>query len=694
MFLQQSPLLRLLIPFAVGIIAGNATECNSFQAVCLFAIISVLYLLFFIFNKKISYSFRWLHGFLLTTVFLYAGLSSNILYTASNRPDHFIHAASSFYIIRITAPPIEINNAYKTEGEVQAALIDGKWLDATGKIQMYLLRGMDTISYGDYIAVHGKPAAVAKPLNPYEFNYASYLSSHNIYAQLYAAASKWKKLPKQETSFIYEFSWNLRDYLVSVLKSAIPEKDIYSVASALLVGYEEDIGDDVLKAYSSSGTLHVLSVSGMHVALIYKVLEWLFSFLLKYKRGRSLYFLNILVFIWFYSLLSGLSPSVLRAAMMLSMVIFGKWMSRTSTVYNSMFVSCFILLALNPFLLQEVGFQLSLLAVGGIVFIHPLLFRVYTPKGKILFALWSMISISISAQLLTFPISIFYFHQFPNLFLLSNILIIPATTIAIYGCIVLVIVSKIPVLCFLAAKSVYYSIWFSNGVAQITDEIPGAVLKGIFINGYEVVFNYVLVILLVIFLLRRQSIYLSSLLIGCILFSIIQCYENMMINTQSEMTVFAVKGKACTLFRSGSERKIVIDEKDSLSDPAFGYHINNYLFSNGLSLSCGDTSVSNLYKMGEHYTVFNEKRILFADSVFLSHLKSPSVRMYVDYIVLTGNHLIKTEKIINCLDAKLIILDSSVRPGNAARLKRDLAAAGYTTHDVMKQGAFIYRGDY
>ncbi|MEP7265467.1 MAG: ComEC/Rec2 family competence protein, partial [Bacteroidota bacterium] len=675
MFLQQSPLLRLLIPFAVGIIAGNITECNSFQAVCLFGIVSVLYLLIFILVRKISYSFRWIHGLLLTTVFFCAGFSTSILSTASNRPDHFMHASSSFYIIRITAPPIETSTAFKTEGEVKAALINGKWQYATGKIQMYLLRGMDTICYGDYIVLHGQPAPVANPLNPYEFNYASYLASHNIYAQVYAAPSKWKKLPANETSAIYDFSWKLRDYLVNVLKSAIPDKDIYSVASALLVGYEEDIGDDVLKAYSSSGTLHVLSVSGMHVALIYKVLEWLFSFLLKYKRGRPFYFITILLFIWFYSLLSGLAPSVLRAAMMLSVVILGKWMSRTSTVYNSMFVSCFLLLAFNPFLLQEVGFQLSLLAVGGIVFIHPLLFRVYTPKGKILYALWSMISISLSAQLLTFPISLYYFHQFPNLFLLSNILIIPATTIAIYACIVLVIVSKIPVLCFLAAKSVYYSIWFSNHVARITDEIPGAVIKGIFINGWEVVFNYVLVLVAVFFLLRRQSIYLCALLTGCILFSVAQCFENVMINRQSEMTVFAVKGKACTLFRNGSEGKIIIEKQDSLSDPSFAFHITNYLYSNGLSLNGEDSILNNLVKMpDEHYALFNEKRILFADSIFLSHLKSSSARMYVDYIILTGHHLIKTDKIAGHLNADLIIIDSSVRPGNATRLNKELAA--------------------
>jgi competence protein ComEC len=635
---------------------------------------------------------RWLSGVIFYFVFFMTGLNSCLLYTSTNYPDHFLKSSADYFIVRIITPATYTGKVAKTDAEVIACFVDSGWVKSSGKIKLYFQSESTGISYGHFFIIHGKPAKIPKPLNPDEFNYANYLAGKNVYAQLYVASDKFKQLSMHDVNFIFDFSWKLRDYLVSILKRSLPEEDIYGVASALLVGYEEDIGSAVLKAYSSSGTLHVLSVSGMHVALIYKVLEWLFSFLLKMNRGRHVYFASIIICVWFYSLLSGLSPSVLRAAMMLTIVVVGKWLSRTSSVYNCMFVSCFILLAFNPFLLQEVGFQLSLLAVGGIVFVHPLLFRIYTPPGKLMYAVWSVISISLCAQLMTFPIGIFYFHQFPNLFLISNLIIIPATTVAIYASILLVMVSKVPLLGYITGKIVYISIWLSNETALMTDQIPGAVIFGISIKGYEVVFLYILIILLIIFLLRRQALYLALLFAGGIIFSSFQCFENIKVKQQYAINVFAVKGKSVILFREGSKAFMMLDKQDSLSDPGINYHCSAYLYSKGINPDnneeLNDTSI--LARLSQNVFLFHNKRVVIADSLFFSTLNYNTVKLRTDILIIKGYSGCNSVKTLKYFDAGLIVLDAAFKPWKAAKLKKEFLLAGVPSHDVQHDGAFTF----
>lgn len=678
--LRQSPILRLLVSLCIGIIAGEFLEWNLRQSASLLIAAFIIYIVL-VPIRKTSWKYRWIKGASIWLIFFSGGMNAVVINKQLNYPKHFSNYQFDYFVIRITAPPVHRVKSVKTDAEIISVQTNGEWRQVEGKLRIYFDPKGFAGTYGDYMIVKGMPQRVAGPLNPYEFNNAKYLSHHGIYHQLYLTSDRWKLLPLNETSIIYKSSWDLRNYLVDILSMELIDPDIYSVASALLVGFEEDIGDEVMNAYAASGTLHVLSVSGMHVALIYKVLEWMLSFLLKMKRGRHFYYAFIIVFVWFYSLLSGLSPSVLRAAMMLTLVVGGKWMSRTSSVHNSMFVACFFLLIFNPFLIFEVGFQLSLLAVGGIVFIHPLLFRVYTPKGKLLFALWSIISVSICATLLTFPIGLFYFHQFPNLFLISNMVIIPATTAAIYGCIALVFLYHVPFLGFLIMKFVYGTIWFSNQAAVLIEKIPYSVTNGIFINGLEVLYIYVLIIVFVLFLMRRQAIMLMLLLAGCIMLSAFQCYENLKISLSKEFTVFSIRKKSCLFFRDGLKSQLLADTVAT----TFNFQIQTYLLSNGIStdnLSNTDRKKMPFYKSGG-------KTILLPDSNFIKQKFTGHID--VDFIVVSAGMHPDFKRLESVYHPELFILDSSLKPSVAFKIKEELIALQIPFYDVMEKGAFIYK---
>jgi competence protein ComEC len=418
MFLRQSPVLRPLLAFLAGILTAMlypVYEVGGYLCIAagLFVIIIVIQ------NFKSRFSRQWIKGLIFSICLFAAGYEITILNKTILYNDHFSRLNADYLLVRITEPP-GINKKIRFMGAAEGVSLKGTIRSSCGTLIVSIDDSI-VLNYGDYLIIRSKPFPVSRPLNPCEFNYCRYLQDKQVYYQVFVRKDDYFKCSFNNCNPVYYISYQLRSYLISILKEASNDRNIYSVASALLVGYEEDLEQPLLKAYAASGALHVLSVSGMHVAIIYKVLEWILGFLMKMKRGRHLYYPLIIAVIWFYALLSGLSPSVLRAAMMLSVIITGKWILKPSAVFNTLAVSCFLLLVTNPFLITEVGFQLSLLAVIGIVVIHPLIFRIITPRGKFLYAVWSIISVSISAQLITFPLSLYYFHQFPNLFLIVSL---------------------------------------------------------------------------------------------------------------------------------------------------------------------------------------------------------------------------------------------------------------------------------
>ena len=195
----------------------------------------------------------------------------------------------------------------------------------------------------------------------------------------------------------------------------------YAVVSALVAGYTDDLDIETMKAFADTGTLHVLSVSGMHVGIIYYVLNLLLLFLSKHRYGNILRVLILLSFLWLYSMITGMSAAVMRSAAMLSFIIVGKSFNRYVNTYNIIAASIFFLLIMNPFTLMDVGFQLSYISVIGIIWLQPHIYSIFDFNTKWKDEIWKVVSVSIAAQIATFPLGIFYFHQFPNYFLPSNL---------------------------------------------------------------------------------------------------------------------------------------------------------------------------------------------------------------------------------------------------------------------------------
>ena len=189
------------------------------------------------------------------------------------------------------------------------------------------------------------------PFVPAEFNYKQYLQYQNVFYQAYLYPGQFKLVSSGNGNPLIAHSLGLRQRLVEKLKVNMRDTNAIAVASTLILGYKADLSNDLLQAYSKTGTVHVLSVSGAHVAIVYILLTFALSFLNGFKAGRVVKAIIIVTLIWYYAMLTGFSPAVCRAALMISFLITGKTFNRYINTLNLMAASAFVLLIYNRILL-------------------------------------------------------------------------------------------------------------------------------------------------------------------------------------------------------------------------------------------------------------------------------------------------------------------------------------------------------
>ena len=229
----------------------------------------------------------------------------------------------------------------------------------------------------------------------------------------------------------------LRKKILGIIKKQIPSGSENSLLEALMVGYTDDLDPGLLKSYADSGVIHIIAISGLHLALIFHILQLVLKRTGQKKTGRWIKLAGILLVLWGYSFLSGSSPSVIRSAMMFSLVLFGRNIFREAVLYNILCASAFLLICFDPNWIWDTGFQLSYAAVLSLRLFSKPVKDLIPLQNKFLAALWDAGSVSIAAQILTTPVSIFYFHRFPSYFLIANLLAVPLSSAILVGGILL-----------------------------------------------------------------------------------------------------------------------------------------------------------------------------------------------------------------------------------------------------------------
>jgi len=480
----------------------------------------------------------------------------------------------------------------------------------------------------------------------------------------------------------------LRKNLLDVFQENQLTGDELSVGAALLLGYTDKLDADIITAYSNTGALHVLSVSGLHVAIVYMVFSWMLFFLDKYKRGRIIKAILLILFLWFYAALTGLSPSVLRAATMFSFIIVAKTFSRHTNIYNTLAASAFLLLLINPYLIMEVGFQLSYLAVLGIVYIQPKIQAWFEIDNWLLDQIWTITSVSIAAQIATFPLGLQYFHQFPNYFLLSNLIVIPISTLILYIGIAVFTFSPIPFVVKYLAIAFTWLIWFLNFSVKWIESLPFSVLQGISISVFETWLLYGLTILLFVYTSTRQYKYLMlSLSIGIIIL-VSQTLEQYTEYKQKKIMVYNIPKTSAIDFINGKNTVLLTDSVFAKNKSRLLFHI----IHNWWDLGVIDSRVISAdfktatFQLTFGFIQFQDKRIML-----LKHpieFKSPDNEpLILDYLIVSGNVKMTVQEIKQMFHAKMLIFDSSNSDKQIEKWKEECTALDQEYYAVKDEGA-------
>lgn len=667
-FWGKIPLLRLILPFGAGIalnaFLGFRNEYFLFISILFFLFVVGLHLF-----KIQPYRLRWVNGVLVCFIFFCLGCEIAYWNNISNHQSYYKQLLSSenykkdTLLIRIKEEPSATKKSWKAVSEVKAISSEGIWKEVKGKLLCYFenTEKIKTLNYGDELIIVSNIQKTQAPKNPNEFNYKQYLFYHQINFTSYINESSWQKTGKNSAYKIFEKAFWLRNSIIEALKNQGLDKNELAVASALMLGYKDLIEDDLQRAYSSAGAMHVLAVSGLHVGIVYGVFTFLLGFLAKFRFGNLLKTILLILFIWAYALLTGLSPSVLRAATMFSFVIGGQSLKRNTNFFNTLAASAFFLLLINPYLLMEVGFQLSYLAVSGIVLMYSWFYNWFSFNNWLFDKIWQLTSVSLAAQIATFPLGLYFFHQFPLLFPVSNLVVIPAATLILVLGIIFCSFIYIPLLAEFIAFLLKWIIKFTNEVVFAINNIKWSLLENIRVELIDTWLLYGSISCFLLFISTLKNKYLYFLFIGVCLIICLQIIRYKEYNEQKVISFYSVANQSLLQLTDGRNSIIIGDSSITSNFYSLLFITQNNRIKLGLRqpsiINFNDSFViQNFFYKSPFIGFYNKKLLIIRNKKDLDYQFNTTM---FDYILLTNNVRVSVYRLANRVRFKTLVFDGS-----------------------------------
>lgn len=688
--LRDLPFIRFILFFLLGIFFQ--INLNLELKIYLVLLLIFFILIVLIYQKKnISKSFvdRYLFGLLIYLVFFITG---SILVIFKSADKSIIINKKIVAEGIITTPPELKEKTVRFVVDLSKFLQNDTLTYSEEKILVFVSK--DSVSsklqYGDKILFNGKASEVVNPGNPEEFDYKRFLFRKGITSQIFLASDKLKIISHNKANPFLSFALKIRTKLSNIYsKNGITGQE-YGVLAALTLGDRSGLDSEIIKSYAISGTMHILSVSGLHVAIVYLIINYLLFFLDKImlngiRIGMILKMIIIISFLWFFAFISGLSPSVNRAAIMFSFVVLGNTFNRKIGIFNSLASSAFILLIINPFDATDVGFQMSYIAVISIILFEPLISNLFFIKNKILKYIWALTAVSIAAQLGTASVSMFYFHFFPNWFFVSNILVIPISTIIMYVSALLFAISFIPIISSFVGLALKYLVFSLNYVVKSVEYLPFSYTSNIPFSLFEMLIFSGIIAALYLFVKHKDSLFLKMSLILVIAYLSNSILFNIQKLTRTNFYVYNAGYKSAINLISPVTNKIFVSDTSQTKN-SMDFVVKNNLISLGKS----DFETESIFKdtadIGK-YIDFEGKRFLIINNK--SQIKYNSkFKLKVDYIILSKNIYIEMEDLKRLYNPDLVIFDSSNKIIRIERWREECKEQNLKFWSVPEQGAF------
>lgn len=700
------PFLKMLIPIALGIWCGTFLGLSSFSTLLTFGLCIALFCmagLTFFLLKGIRYN--WLFGGIMACYLFVAGLSMTQAHDVSEKKDYFrtFESDAKYYIARVYDYPTERENSIKTALELEYQFGDSlPSRPVTGMVMAYFQKTDSAFSlrYGDLIAINAPIGEVAPPKNPGEYDYRAHLMRKGITGQCWLKDADWIDLQTNRANPLFSFSYRFRDLLLlSLQRCGVKDKE-FGVAAAILLGYDDSLADDVRKNYVAAGAMHILCVSGLHVGIIYLLASFLLGFLNRKKWQKQLKNSLLLLLIWFYAFVAGLSPSILRATLMISFVIIGEMIHRKGFAINSIAASAFILLCVNPNNLFEIGFQLSYVAVIGIVVLQQPIYHLFYLKNKLLDKAWEITAVALAAQAATMPFTLFYYHQFTTYFWLSNLFMTPISFFVVMGGMLLLLVSWVPYLNVGLGYLVWGVLYVMNQLVSWIEGLPFSIVKGLYVSRLEFMLLLVSFLLLLLCVTLHRKRLLIAMLAVLLLFMSSVTVRHYVSDAYEGMVFFSLRKHTAVDFIKNGEHVLLADSALMTDESTVDYSLAGLWTMKNLSHSPQVVGLQDDYdgvfmRKRSNLVSFEGKLLaLWSDDWAVSD--SLSYRLPVDYLLVTKStgrgKRVDLQLVTNGYQVGKILLDGSVPNYLAVEWEKQAQDLHIPCYN-LEQGAFDVRFD-
>ena len=577
-------------------------------------------------------------------------------------------------ILQLKVKEVLKSDTYNSKYIAEIIAVNSNYFN--GKILLNIKRDSfeKILNIDDLLLISSKIKKIYSPLNPHQFDYSMYMKSLGIHNQIHSSYQSFLNQSKGKLTLRGQAS-KIRNHLIKKLKESALTPNEIAIVQALILGKKKDINKQLYSDYAAAGAIHILAVSGLHVGIIYFILIALLRPLKRLFKYELIIAIIVVISLWGFAFLTGLSPSVIRAVTMFSFFAFAKAINRETNTINTLFLSYFTLLIINPLWLFHIGFQLSYLAVLSILCLLPLFNKVYCPKNYFARKIWDIFTVTLAAQTGVFPLSIYYFHQFPGLFFMTNLIILPFLGILLGGGIILIILSIFNILPDWFSLSYNFLIKFMNSCIHVIANQKLFLFQNITFSLYKVFASYLLIISILLFWNYQNRKNTLFFVVGLSILFSVSIFDNYS-NSKNELIVFH-KNKQSII---GNKNNSVLNlyTSDSTLNMGNSYPIKAYKVAKGIT-DYSEIKSPYIFK-------YNEKLILVLDSL---GIYPDSYK--IDIVLLTYSPKINLNRMLECLQPKMIIADGSNYKSYVKRWKKSCAKKNIAFHFTGTDGAYIIK---
>ncbi len=579
-FWQEAPAFRLLLPLAAGILVYDRWP-RALPVPMLWWMLGAITVAAVVISllRSARTGADGLRAVLIHAAIALFGYAAGATDDVQNNRNFFGRGNfASEYAVRVRAPPAEKTRIWKVSVEALAALDSTGAKPVLGAAFLNVYKGGDSLDFraGDTLIVPGGWQAISGASNPFAFDYAQWCRRQGILFQQFLGPDQiflHRKSTGTEAGWIHR----LHDRSLAALRRHVPDRRTLGMLEAMLLGYEGDFDPDLRQAYSETGVIHVVAISGSHLATLFLAVQGLLYWWKGRRAQVAKYALGVAL-VWVYVLVAGTPPSAVRSAVMFSVVALAFVLRREGTGLNTLCAAGIALLAAEPMWLFAVGFQLSFAAVLSLIVFYRPISRLWIPPNRALRAVWAVVAGSAAAQILTAPLSVYYFHNFPLLFLPANVVAwLMMGFLALLGGMLILLAAPVPPLAGAIAAGVTVLVQWFNGIIGIFQKANPASFSQLYLTGAGLAAMYAAILGLGLYWLeKRRGALLFGLAALCALVGLM-CVEEHRALRQDRLVVYASGGQHAVAERIRGKRHVVVYADTStvglraLKDAHIGY---------------------------------------------------------------------------------------------------------------------------